>query len=259
MGKSFIRLIFILGYCNISFAQDSLCVFKTKGVVLMEFLHQKKPLSKGDFIPQHSKLSVLSNSEITVLNANGNVYFIDKAGNYTFKNLITFKDKAQNASVTTNYFKYIWNELVGKNSNTAIIAGVYRGEILMKFPKDSSQIYNSKIAFTWDFDENENLYYVFLKNVITQKIIKIETNGSQLAIYKDNSIFDNSEMFQWAVSTEAFPNIENMPFYTFKLISRNQYLQLMEAYKGFVEDLKTFGTSDSEIKDILCETYKLCN
>ena len=258
MGKSFIRLIFILGYCNIVFAQDSLCVFKTKGVVLMEFLHQKKPLSKGDFIPQKSTLSVLSNSEITVLDANGNVFFIDKAGNYTFKNLITFKDKTQNSSVTTNYFKYIWNELVGKNSKTAIIAGVYRGEILMKYPKDSSQIYNSKITFTWDFDENENLYYVFLKNVITQKIIKIETNGSQLSLFDKNPIFEGGDSFEWMVSSDEFPNLKNIHFYQFKIINRHTYKEKKRAFTHFIKDLKQIGTQEAEIETILCERFYLC-
>jgi hypothetical protein len=258
MGKSFIRLIFILGYCNIIFAQDSLCVFKTKGVVLMEFLHQKKPISKGDFIPQKSKLSVLSNSEITVLDANGNVYFIDKAGKYTFKNLITFKGKAQNSSMTTNYFKYIWNELVVKNSNTAIIAGVYRGEILMKFPKDSSQIYNSKITFTWDLIDNENLYYVFLKNAMTHKIIKIETNGSQLSLFDKNPIFEGGDSFEWAVSSDEFPNLKNIHFYNFKIINRQTYEKNKLAFTDFIKDLKQIGTQEAEIDAIICERFYLC-
>ena len=60
----------------------------------------------------------------------------------------------------------------------------------MTFPTDESKIASSKITFEWDLEEGEKLYYIFVKNVITKEILKIETNGSHLALYDDNPIVD---------------------------------------------------------------------
>ena len=258
MGKSFIKLIFILGCYSVVFGQDSLCVFKTKGIVLMDFLHQKKPITKGDFILRNSKVSVLAKSEITVIDAKGSVYFIDKTGDYQFKDILKHQKKTQDSNLTSGYFKYIWSELLGEKANKAIIAGVYRGTILMKFPKDSSKIYNSKITFKWDLIDNEKLYAFFIKNEITAEILKIESNGSQLSLFEDHPIFVDGNSFSWAVSKDAFPNLKNITFNHFTLINRETYEVNKLTFDDFIADLKQIGTSDAEIETILCERFLLC-
>ena len=258
MGKSFIKLIIILGCSNFVFAQDSLCVFKTKGTVLLKSINIKETLVKGDFILLKSKLSVLSKSEISLIDAKGSIYFINKEGDYSFNEVFKHEKTKQNSSLTLDYFKYVWSELLYKNSNKTVIAGVFRGNLLMKFPKDSSKISNSKITLKWSLVEKEKLYYIFVKNVATNEILKIETNGSQLALFNDNPIFAEGDSFAWTVSTNAFPNLKNVPFYHFKIISRKTYKEIKLAFTGFINDLKQIGTSDAEIETILCQKFSLC-
>ncbi|AFU68183.1 hypothetical protein P700755_001246 [Psychroflexus torquis ATCC 700755] len=258
MGKSFIKLIIILSCNTLVLAQDSLCVFKTKGIVLIESINIKKSLIKGDFIKPKSNLSVLPNSEISVIDANGHIYFINKAGDYSFNELYKYEKTKQGSNLTSDYFKYIWSELLDKGSNKAIIAGVYRGGILMKFPRDSSKIYNSKITLKWDLVENEKLYYVFLKNIATNEILKIESNGSRVSLYKNQHIFSEGTQFDWAVSTSEFPNVKNLYFFNFTLIDKNTYADLKLNYKNLIKDLENLGLSETEIETSICNTYGLC-
>ena len=143
-------------------------------------------------------------------------------------------------------------------SEKALIAGVFRGETLMNYPLDKSKIASSKITFEWDLEESEKLCYIFVKNLITDEILKIETNGSQLSLYNDNPIFNDNAIFEWAVTTEAFPNLDNIPFFSFELIDRTTYESLKTEYSDFIKDLKTLGHSEKEISNVLCETYGLC-
>jgi hypothetical protein len=259
MGKSLVTIIFLLIIGNyLSRGQDSLCVFKSKGIVLLASKNTKIPLTKGNFIKPKGKLSVLEKSEITLIDANGHLYFIEKKGTFSFQQVLKHEKTQQKANLTLDYFKYVWNELVENNTKKALIAGVFRGNVLMKFPRDSSKIYNSKITFTWDLLKNEKLYYVFVKNMKTDKILKMQTNGSQLALFDDNPIFEGGDSFSWTVSNDEFPNVKNLVFHTFTVINREAYEENKLFFADFINDLKQIGTTETEIETILCGRFLLC-
>ncbi|MBT8269698.1 MAG: hypothetical protein KJN59_10795, partial [Bacteroidia bacterium] len=57
---------------------------------------------------------------------------------------------------------------------------------------------------------------------------------------------------------EAFPNLNNLPFFSFKQIDRNTYESLKSDYSDLISDLKSLGLSDKEINRNLCEAYGFC-
>lgn len=236
MEKLSIRLIIFLIGISFTYGQDTLCVFKTKGTSLIEIESQQQSIKKGDLIAKNDIVSILPNSEITTIDNSGNVYLITVAGTYNLKNLLNFKSLKQKSNFTAKYFKHVWNELQSNRSDEAIIAGVFRGDALMLFPKDSSLIASSKITIKWRTEEADRLYYIFIKNLTTKEIIKIETNGSQLGLYDENLIFNEGNTFEWAVTTDAFPSIKNLMFYSFSIIDRNEY----EASHLFLAFIITF-------------------
>ena len=258
MGKLSFRLILFLCCIQFAFSQDTLCVYKVKGTAILKINNAQTTLKKGALIPQKSLVNVLPQTEITAIDNNGNTYLVNVEGTYNLKHILNFKAKQNKSNFTASYFKHVWQDLRNKDTKKTLIAGVFRGETLMSFPPDSSKIASSKISFNWITDSKETLYYVFIKNSITDDVLKIETNGSQMALYDDNPIFYDSDTFQWTVSTEAFPNLDNIPFYSFTLIDRNAYETLKEDYSSFIKDLENLGHSEKEIESILCETYGLC-
>ena len=258
MGKLSFRLILFLCCIQFAFSQDTLCVYKVKGTAILKINNAQTTLKKGALIPQKSLVNVLPQTEITAIDNNGNTYLVNVEGTYNLKHILNFKAKQIKSNFTASYFKHVWQDLRNKDTKKTLIAGVFRGETLMSFPPDSSKIASSKISFNWITDSTKILYYIFIKNSITDDVLKIETNGSQIALYDDNPIFYDSDTFQWTVSTEAFPNLDNIPFYSFTLIDRNAYETLKEDYSSFIKDLENLGHSEKEIESILCETYGLC-
>ena len=128
----------------------------------------------------------------------------------------------------------------------------------MLYPADSSSIAGSKLTFQWKTEEDVAKYYVFVRNIETNDIIKIGTNGSEITLYQDLSIFSEGVTFQWAVATTEFPNLDNIPFSTFDLIDRNEYYKRISTYHNLSADLKELGLSNSEIEKSFCETYGIC-
>jgi hypothetical protein len=258
MEKSVFRILIFLCVFQYSFAQDSLCVFHIKGKIYLQSSTNSKALFKGDLLTKKDKLKILPESELTAIDNRGNVYIRNKQGTCNFNDLLLSKQEDANTSLTAKYFKYIWHEFLNKGRNETIIAGVFRGNELMTVPKDSSLIASENIFFKW-VKTDADLYYLFVLNTHTEELLKIETHDSQITLSNENPIFLEGDEFKWSISKKAFPNLKNMPYYTFRRISMNHYLDLKSDYNDLIITLNQIGISQNEIDLILCETYGLCN
>ncbi len=257
MGKSFAIILFCC-FVSVLNAQDSLCVFKVKGTAYCKQSNVLKPLSKGTFIPKSSNLILAESAEITAIDSKGEAFKIDKAGEYKFSKILQHKAIKNAQGLTTKYLKLIWDELTKKGSGKTIIGGVYRGDILMEFPIDSTKTASSKLSFSWKKQNEDANYFIFIRNIETDEVYKFSTNGTTLTLYKDNPIFYEGDDYEWSVSTEEFPNLKNIPFYSFTLIERSEYKALKQEFIEVITDLKALGLTDSEIEESLCKTYGIC-
>ena len=88
--------------------------------------------------------------------------------------------------------------------------------------------------------------------------MKLATNGNQISLYKTQPFFSEGNTFEWTVTTEEFPSLDNLTFYSFELINRNQYAEQVKNYTALLTDLEALGLSDAEIETTICETYGLC-
>jgi hypothetical protein len=237
--------------------QDSLCVFNIKGNAYTKINNTINPVKKGSFINSESILVVDTSTKITAINSNGDVFKIQEEGIYNFPQIIKFKIK-DSKNLTVKYFKLIWDEFMNNKANKTEIGGVFRGDVLMKYPLDHIQWASSKLTFNWKTKSETSSYFLFIRNVKTGEILKISTDGTQMTLYKDQHIFSQGNEFEWSVSSTEFPNLKNIPFFSFKLIDRKAYTALMTDYKDLIQDLKSLGLSDNEIETSICETYGLC-
>lgn len=257
MEKSFI-VIALCFFTSLSVSQDSLCVFKVSPDVLGKLNDIKKPLQKGDFLNRKSTVYLTSPSEVTFINSRGDAFILEDIGAYTYKNILGYKALDEQKSLTSKYFKLIWDELLKRDSGKTIIGGVFRGDILMEFPKDSTKMSSSKLTFKWLKNEGVSQYYMFIRNPETEEVFKFATNGSELILYKDNPVFNGGEEFEWTVSTSEFPNLKNIPFYRITLIDRAEYERIKSGFDDLISDLKELGLSSLEIEETLCITYGIC-
>ena len=246
-------------FCQCILAQDSLCVFKANGSVLKVNSGKIQSVKKGDYLINADRLVVDNSADVLAIDKQGHAYVLNAKGDYSFKNLLSKKQTKTSSGLTSKYFKLIWNELRDTKASATLIGGVFRGEQLMQFPLDSSKIAGSKVKFSWK-ETNENTdYYLFVRNIETDALAKYQTHTNALYLYKSNPIFDNSTSFEWCVTTEEFPNLKNLTFYTFELLSKSEYKSLKKDYVTLENQLKALGLSDEDINKSICKIYRICN
>ena len=212
MEKSF-TIILIGLFSLVVNAQDSLCVFKIDGVALAKFDNAKKPIKKGDFLDEKNTVYLTSPSHLTLINSNGEAFKLADVGAYSYNDILKNKHVENQKSLTSKYFKMIWKELTNKDAGKTIIGGVFRGDVLMQFPKDSAMVASSKLTLKWRTETDSTEYFVFIKNKETDQILKLATNGSEISVYKNQGFFTEGEDLQWTVSTSEFPNLKNAIFF----------------------------------------------
>ncbi|RNC86710.1 MAG: hypothetical protein ED556_04635 [Winogradskyella sp.] len=256
------KYAFILIFCftfQSAFTQDSLCVFKVNGSVLKTSANAIQVVKKGDYIIRSDKFVLDNASNILSIDKLGNAYVLNQKGNYSFKDFISNKESKSSSGLTSKYFKLIWKELRNANGNATLIGGVFRGEQLMIFPRDTVKIASSKIAFGWKRADEDSKYYVFIRDIENDKTAKFELNTNELTLYKANPIFSNGTFFEWVVTTDEFPNLDNLTFFSFELINKSEYKSLIKDYSAFQQELKALGFSSEDIKNAICEAYGICN
>jgi hypothetical protein len=250
-------LIFFL-FVQFAISQDTLCVFRVNGSVLKLNSGQIQPLKKGDYIVKSDKIMLEEASNILTIDKNGVAYMLGKKGSHSFSNVLSNKETKTKSGLTSKYFKLIWRELKRAKASHTLIGGVFRGEQLMLYPRDNIKIAGSVIEFLWESAEKNSDYYLFIRDTKNDKLSKFKLNITSFSIYKSSTIFANSKFFEWCVTTEEFPNLDNLPFFSFELISKSEYQNLRQSYQGLVFDLQSLNFDNNTIYAELCKAYGLC-
>ncbi|WP_460218414.1 hypothetical protein [Psychroserpens sp. MEBiC05023] len=260
MEKSAFKFLVFLLICSQHLnAQDSLCVFKIKGVAFSKIDTLYKPLKQGTYILKHHIISLESNTSLIAINNKGNAFQINSVGDYDFLSILKHKSNIQQANLTKEYFKLVWDEITNQNSNTTIIGGVHRGETRMAYPFSNSKIVDNIIQFKWEIDSINPTSYFFLRQKDSHELLlKIATKSTSISFYEENNIFQLGIEYEWSISNDEYPDVNNLPFYSFKIITRKDYEKEKLTYTSLIKDLKTLKLSEEDIDSILCETYRIC-
>lgn len=239
-------------------AQDSLYVYKTKGIVLQGKLNDRTRLQKGTLILPTTRIELQAQASLEAINKKGDLFSTADPGVYSQAMLLKRKSKIYPQNLTANYFKYIWSELVSAQKAPTQLGGVFRGNSLMQFPKDSTQITSSHIELRWELESSTDDYFVFIRETGSEDYLKMETNGDRLVLY-ENPFFEAGKSYEWAVTTEAFPNLNNLQFFRFSIITKQQYAELKEVLVAQLQNPELNKLSKKELQILLCENYNLCN
>lgn len=256
MGKLFIKIVLFLFFVQVSYAQESLCVYKVSGIVTLN--KKTKSLSKGSLINKTDVVKLSAKSKLIAIDNEGTLFELNKLGNYAFSSILKNKKATEQSGLTSKYFKFVWSELTHEKETKNSIAGVFRGYVLMKYPPENASLAGQKVVLKWDGDMQSS-YYLFIRNVTDDSLLKLETNGNQITIYTDSEIFKNGNAFEWSVTTEEFPNLKNIPFYRFTTISYSEYSDEIKKHQPLIEELRKLGLNENEISTEICKNSGLCN
>ena len=76
------------------------------------------------------------------------------------------------------------------------------------------------------------------------------------------SVVDNYTMvkkdYQWAVSNTKFPNLDEVEFYSFSLLTNEEFATHKKDIDLFKKELTTLGLTNDEIRILFCSDYKIC-
>ena len=256
MEKLFVGLICLLAVTV--HAQDSLYVYKAEGVVLQGKPTQKTRLQKGALLLRDTRVELQPGASIIAINKAGELFKAADPGVYTQPMLLKRKTQNYPGNLSVNYFKFIWSELVGATKAKVQIGGVFRGNILMRFPDDSTYIAGTTLHLEWDTVAATSPMFIFIKNTETEEYLKMAADGSMLMLYS-HPFFSEGSTYQWSVTDEAFPNLNNLQYYTFTLITKEAYTLKKEELLSQLQNPNLKTLSRREIETWLCARYNLCN
>jgi hypothetical protein len=262
MGKlcliKYISLVTLVLCClTVCHAQENLMVFKVKGSPVLKVNDSLKSLSKGSQIPSNAIVSLSANDDLLLINEKGNCYKINEPREYKFAEVLKNPVAEDNSSFTTKYFTYVWDQFA-KNTKSKVKTGVvYRNDnIILLQPSDSVKIYNPEIKFVWNIDVKESFF--LLRDLETDHISKFGVRGNFLTLFVDNEFLEKGKAYQWAISDTKFPDLEEVEFYNFSLLTNDEFKVHKTDIDLFKKELTILGFTNDEIKVLFCTDYKIC-
>lgn len=240
-----------------AFTQTDLVVYKIHGTPKIKSNNTVTNIKKGLLLNEESKVLLAVKDTLLLIDHAGNAFKINTKGTYSLQDISKNPIANTSASFTKKYFSYVWNTFI-KNDNTKTKVGVvFRNDnVVLLQPSDSVKLYTSEIKFVWNTDDKESFFH--LKNVKDNHITKFGVNGSFVTLFVDNTILNRGEMYQWAISEKKFPNLDDLVFYNFSLLTLDAFNALKPELESFKKDMTSLGFSAIEIKEMLCNDYKIC-
>ena len=254
----YISLITLVLCClSIGNAQENLMVFKVNGSPVLKVNGSLKSLSKGSQVPSNAIVSLKANDDLLLINEKGKCYKINEAREYKFSEVLKNPVAQENSSFTNKYFTYVWDQFA-KNKKSKVKTGVvYRNDnIILLQPSDSVKIYNPEINFVWNIDVEDSFF--LLRDVETDHISKFGLTGNYLTLFVDNDFLEKGKAYQWAISDTKFPNLEEIEFFNFTLLTNDEFKLLKPDIDLFKKELSSLGLTSDEIGTLLCADYKIC-
>ncbi len=253
-------LFFVMQHTS---AQQDFLVYNLSGEPYFLKNDSIESITKGSLIDRNTLIVMHMNDKLHYYNDKGEVFELNEKGEYTYRTLKKISAVKDNSTLTGNGFRYLWKELTGNMATRNDKSGVvYRGDdiVLMRHPADSIRIHYSEIKFEWDSIKGKTKdYYLILKDVDTDKTIKIGTLGTSISLFVDGTILKEGGNYKWAIVETKFPNDNKTIFYNFKILTKSEFEALQ---KNEIKEISNFlvklGLSKKEIRKNICQDYNIC-
>ena len=231
-------LIAVLGLFSWSLsAQDAIKVFYTRGDSKIIENKSETPCARGMNITSGT-LVVPEDGIVILVSAAGQHLKIADPGEYAYKSLIKLYNSAE-GNLTQDYFKYVWSQMSEGEDDKKVAevrSSVYRGDIAMFLPPDSTVIYSRQIPFTWKGGSEKQYFYLWSGD---QKMLAFQMRDSMLTMDMDAFLFEPGQYYQWEVATTN-PAPSNLPKNTFRVLSGKQAKEVDEEYRALEKEISEY-------------------
>jgi len=243
-------------------SQQDFFVYRVKGEPYIEVNDSIKSITRGSKIDKNTMVKMNKNDMIYFINDKGDIFELFSTGEYTYGDLQKIPAITDNTSFTQKLSSYMWKEFTNNIAEKHDKGGVvYRGDdiVLMRHPADSIKIFNSEIKFEWNnIKDKVKEYYFLLKDVDTDQITKIGTHSTSISLFVDGSILKEGSHYKWAITETKYPNYNKTVFYNFTFLSQAQFEALAKEIKEISKFLAKLDFDKKEIREIICQDYKIC-
>jgi len=239
------------------YSQNNLVVFKVEGSPLMKVNDSLKTLRKGSLVRPDAVVRLKDDDRLLLINNEGTCYEINTKKEYMYTDITNSPVAEDNSSFTKKYFTYIWNEFIQSKEAKTQTGVVFRNDkIILLQPSDNVRIHIPEITFVWNIDSETSFF--LLRDVENDHITKFGVSGNYLTLFVDNEVLQQGKTYQWAVSDKKFPNLVEVDYYNFSLLSAESFNELKPDIEQFKKELSALGFSSKEVKAMLCNDYKIC-
>jgi hypothetical protein len=188
------KLLFILLLLQQSFVQAGndqkyLLYHVNKNVQRVE--NGKKEMAKrGMFLTAPHTIIVQPLADVMLVGNDGKSLLLNKAGTYTFKQIIQLFSKGSTSSVSSGFFSYVFEKFL-QNENAdekqKVTAVVYRGRKAMQLPVDSSFIFSFPVTLQWKPEQ---------KNIPYKLHIRLNRDSIDTIIRNQNTFLLTEQLFK---------------------------------------------------------------
>ena len=197
---------------------NSFLIYSVKGSVTVTENKQSSKAQIGKLLTDKSKISIGPNSLVSIICNENSLFSVVKPGAY---NMVQFKDSClvNKSSITSNYLKFIWNQLTTPKGNPEKnrksymnnLGAVSRSNISIWIDSrlDTINYYNGSFPISWkcysDVTEFDFQLFESGSKPIFQKTI---TTGTTVDIAEFAGKLKNNTPYNWTLKAKDEENTE---------------------------------------------------
>ncbi len=218
--KFFQTLLFFVFISASLIAQkpNSFLIYSVKGSVTVSENNQSSKAQIGKLLTDKSKITIGPNSLVSIICNENSLFSLVKPGAY---NMVQFKDSClvNKSSITTNYLKFIWNQLTTTKGNPEKnrksymnnLGAVSRSNISIWIDSrlDTINYYKGSFPISWkcysDVTEFDFQLFEPGSKAIVQKTI---TSGTTIDISDFAGKLKNNTAYNWTLKAKDEENTE---------------------------------------------------
>lgn len=200
----------------------------------------KEQAKRGVFIKPTHVLQLANHAEAMLIGADGRSVLLKTPGRFTFHQLKQRFRIQHNQTVVSAFFAYVFEKFLaeGNNSGTKqkVAASVFRSEIIMQKPADSSLVTELPVNMMWKGNPTIP-YTLYMQSAgkIADTLLRKATTFNATADWL--GVTDKPVLIRWKVQAADSKQIEAIPWYLFLIpattdrsIVEQQLQQLRSSY-----------------------------
>lgn len=243
MGIKQQKILLLIAACvciaveTIAQSDNALKVYHYSGNVKVQKSGQVEDARRGIAINKACIIRLITPaSRVMLIDSTGVYAVLDRQGAYSFDSVARMIRQLSKRGVSSKFFQYVWISFTEKHGHEEmpnnVMAGVFRGNLPMKAPADSSIVNGSNITFKWIKERLKLPYRFILRDAVSHKEIinKVLKEELEITVPVNATSFVPGHEYEWSVDENDAKHPHNI-FYKFVLAKQEDMTAVKADYK----------------------------